>query len=234
MVAGRRPAALANRLGQTLGYHQVQPCRVSFDRSARRLIDQLVRPTPVPTHDPSPLDHNAALAACARGDQTALRALYEREHRFLMGVALRIVRDRAAAEDVLHDAFMAIWNRASTFDPARGEGRGWMCSIVRNGALSAVRASARTVSVDEELLDDLQDADPQAAPDMLDAFSMRSTLGQLDNCLARLDVAKRNCVLLAYLDGCTHAEIAERLSAPLGSVKAWIRRGMASLKECLA
>ena len=96
-----------------------------------------------------------------------------------MGVALRIVRDRAAAEDVLHDAFMAIWTRASTFDPARGEGRGWMCSIVRNGALSAVRASARTVSVDEELLDELQDADPQAAPDMLDAFSMRERLGSL-------------------------------------------------------
>jgi RNA polymerase sigma-70 factor (ECF subfamily) len=188
----------------------------------------------VPTNDPTPFDHNAALAACARGDQGALKRLYERENRFLMGVALRIVRDRAAAEDVLHDAFMAIWNRASTFDPARGEGRGWMCSIVRNGALSAVRSSARTVSVDEELLDDWQDAEPQAAPDMLDAFSMRSTLGQLDHCLERLDVAKRNCVLLAYLDGCTHAEIAERLSAPLGSVKAWIRRGMASLKECLA
>jgi len=234
MPAGRRPAASASRLKQALGYHRRQPRRVSLHRDPRRPIDPLVRPPPVPSHDPTPFDHNAALAACARGDQSALRRLYERENRFLMGVALRIVRDRAAAEDVLHDAFMAIWNRASTFDPARGEGRGWMCSIVRNGALSAVRASARTVSVDEELLDDLQDAEPQAAPDMLDAFSMRSTLGQLDHCLERLDVAKRNCVLLAYLDGCTHAEIAERLSAPLGSVKAWIRRGMASLKECLA
>lgn len=234
MPAGRRRVAPVSRWKQALGYHRRQPCRVSLHRRARRPIDPLVRPPPVPSHDPTPFDHNAALAACARGDQSALRRLYERENRFLMGVALRIVRDRAAAEDVLHDAFMAIWNRASTFDPARGEGRGWMCTIVRNGALSAVRASARTVSVDEELLDDLQDAEPQAAPDMLDAFSMRSTLGQLDQCLERLDVAKRNCVLLAYLDGCTHAEIAERLSAPLGSVKAWIRRGMASLKECLA
>lgn len=234
MPAGRRHAAPVSRLRQTLGYHRRQPRRVSLNRGSRCPIDPLVRPSPVPTNDPTPFDHNAALAACARGDQGALKRLYERENRFLMGVALRIVRDRAAAEDVLHDAFMAIWNRASTFDPARGEGRGWMCSIVRNGALSAVRSSARTVSVDEELLDDLQDTEPQAAPDMLDAFSMRSTLGQLDHCLERLDVAKRNCVLLAYLDGCTHAEIAERLSAPLGSVKAWIRRGMASLKECLA
>lgn len=237
MSVGRRQTAPATRVKghpRHLGYDGRQPCRVSHSRGARRPIDQLVRPTPVPTIEPSSFDHNAALAACARGDQAALRRLYERENRFLMGVALRIVRDRAAAEDVLHDAFVAIWTRASSFDPARGEGRGWMCSIVRHGALSAVRASARTVSVDEELLDDLQDAEPQAAPDMLDAFSMRSTLGQLDQCLERLDVAKRNCVLLAYLDGCTHAEIAERLSAPLGSVKAWIRRGMASLKECLA
>lgn len=237
MSSGRRQAAPATRARactRHLGYDGRQPRRVSLPRDFRRPIDPLVRPTPVPSNDPTPFDHNAALAACARGDQSALRRLYERENRFLMGVALRIVRERAAAEDVLHDAFLAIWNRASTFDPNRGEGRGWMCSIVRNGALSAVRASARTISVDEELLDDLQDAEPQTAPDMLDAFSMRSTLGQLDQCLERLDVAKRNCVLLAYLDGCTHAEIAERLSAPLGSVKAWIRRGMASLKECLA
>lgn len=236
MSGGRRQAAPATRARactRHLGYDGRQPRRVSLPRGSRRPIDLLVRPTPVPSKDLTPFDHNAALAACARGDQSALQRLYERENRFLMGVALRIVRERAAAEDVLHDAFMAIWSRASTFDPNRGEGRGWMCSIVRHGALNAVRASARTVSVDEELLDDLQDAEPQAAPDMLDAFSMRSTLGQLDQCLERLDVAKRNCVLLAYLDGCTHAEIAERLSAPLGSVKAWIRRGMASLKECL-
>lgn len=234
MAAGRRDRAPAARVHGTLGYDGRQPRRVSPQGGARRPIDPLVRPSPVPPNDPTPFDHNAALAACARGDQGALQRLYEREHRFLMGVAMRIVRDHAAAEDVLHDAFMAIWNRASTFDPARGEGRGWMCSVVRHGALNAVRSSARTVSMDEELLDDMQDAEPPAAPDMLDAFSMRSTLGQLDQCLERLDVAKRNCVLLAYLDGCTHAEIAERLSAPLGSVKAWIRRGMASLKECLA
>lgn len=179
-------------------------------------------------------DHNAELAACARGERSALRRLYEREGRFLLGVALRIVRERAAAEDVLHDAFVAIWSKAASFDAARGDGRGWMCSIVRHAALDAVRASGRAVGVDEDTLDALQEADPPAAPDMLDAFALRSTLGRLDDCLARLDVAKRNCVLFAYLDGCTHAEIAQRLGAPLGSVKAWIRRGLASLKECLA
>lgn len=184
--------------------------------------------------EPDAFDHDAALAACARGDRTALRRLYEREGRYLLGVALRIVRDRATAEDVLHDAFMNIWTRAATFDARRGAGRGWMYGIVRHRALDAVRAGARNVSADEDQMDALQAEDPPAAPDMAEAFALRADLGRLDDCLARLDTAKRNCVLYAYLDGCTHSEIAERLGAPLGSVKAWIRRGLTSLRECLA
>lgn len=191
-----------------------------------------VPPLPQSAHDA--FDHDAALAACARGDRAALRRLYEQEGRYLLGVALRIVRDRATAEDVLHDAFMNIWTRADTFDARRGAGRGWMYGIVRHRALDAVRSGARTVSADEEQMDALQADDPPAAPDMAEAFALRADLGRLDDCLARLDTPKRNCVLYAYLDGCTHGEIAERLGAPLGSVKAWIRRGLASLRECLA
>jgi RNA polymerase sigma-70 factor (ECF subfamily) len=188
----------------------------------------------LPPNDSEPFDHDAALAACAQGDRAALRRLYEREGRYLLGVALRIVRDRATAEDVLHDAFMNIWTRAASFDGSRGAGRGWMYGVVRHRALDAVRAGKRTVSADEDEMDAMQTEEPPAAPDMGDAFAMRAELGRLDDCLARLDTAKRNCVLYAYLDGCTHTEIAERLGAPLGSVKAWIRRGLASLRECLA
>ncbi|MCW5653846.1 MAG: sigma-70 family RNA polymerase sigma factor [Hydrogenophaga sp.] len=189
---------------------------------------------PLPASAPESFDHDDALAACARGDRSALRRLYEHEGRYLLGVALRIVRDRATAEDVLHDAFMSIWTRAASFDAGRGTGRGWIYSIVRHRALDALRAGARTESADEQDLDALQAEDPPSAPDMVDAFALRADLGRLDDCLARLDVAKRNCVLYAYLDGCTHPEIAQRLGAPLGSVKAWIRRGLASLRECLA
>ena len=189
---------------------------------------------PLHRHDAEPFDHDAALASCAQGDRAALRRLYEREGRYLMGVALRIVRDRATAEDVLHDAFMSIWTRAASFDASRGAGRAWMYGIVRHRALDAVRSGARTVSADEDEMDALQADDPPAAPDMAEAFALRADLGRLEDCLGRLDTPKRNCVLLAYLDGCTHAEIAERLGAPLGSVKAWIRRGLASLRECLA
>jgi RNA polymerase sigma factor (sigma-70 family) len=200
-----------------------------------RVFAGAARLSPLSSLPLQPFDHNALLKACAQGQRSALQRLYERECRFLMGVALRIVRDRATAEDVLQDAFVNIWNKSASFDPLRGEGRGWMCSIVRHGALDAIRSSARTVSVEEETMDALIEAgDPPSSPDMLDAFERRSTLGRLDDCLNHLDVAKRNCVLFAYLDGCTHAEIAERLNAPLGSVKAWIRRGVASLKECMA
>lgn len=204
---------------------------ISWDHGTDALFLQILLATS-PSND---FDHDAALAACARGDQGALRRLYEHEGRYLLGVALRIVRDRAAAEDVLHDAFMNIWNRADTFDPSRGAGRGWMYGIVRHRALDTVRAGARTVSADEDALDALQSGDdPAAAPGMEEAFAVRADLGRLDDCLAHLDTPKRNCVLYAYLDGCTHAEIAERLNAPLGSVKAWIRRGLASLRECMA
>lgn len=206
----------------------------SGNMGAAGVLPGVFHPGSVTARPPQPYDHNAELAACARGDQAALHRLYQQESRFLLGVALRIVRDRALAEDVLHDAFVSIWTKAGSFDPARGEGRGWMCSIVRHGALDLVRSRQRHVDVDDDTLEHLQDADLGAAPDMTDAFALRSTLGRLDDCLARLDVAKRNCVLFAYLDGCTHVEIAERLQAPLGSVKAWIRRGVASLKECLA
>lgn len=206
----------------------------SVNMAAAGMLPGVSAHRPVTARPPQTYDHNADLAACARGDQAALNRLYQQESRFLLGVALRIVRDRALAEDVLHDAFVAIWTKAGSFDPARGNGRGWMCSIVRHGALDLMRSRQRHVDVDDETLEHLQDAEAGAAPDMTEAFALRASLGRLDECLARLDVAKRNCVLFAYLDGCTHVEIAERLQAPLGSVKAWIRRGVASLKECLA
>ena len=72
-----------------------------------------------------------------------------------------------------------------------------------------------------------------AAP-MSEAFEISADIGRLDECLHRLDVAKRNSIMLAYLDGCSHSEIAKRLNAPLGSVKAWVKRGLLSLRECMA
>ena len=180
-------------------------------------------------------DYEAALRACSRGDRQALHRIYEREGRLMLGVALRIVRQRQLAEDVVHDAFMSIWTGAGSFDAARGSGRGWIYSVVRNKALNAVRDGAREVSADEEAIEAIGTGDvTNTQPDMGDAFQLRADIGRLNDCLARLDTPKRNSILYAYLEGCSHSEIAARLNSPLGTVKAWIRRGLAALRECLA
>ena len=179
-------------------------------------------------------DHDAALQACARGDREALRSIYERETRYLLGVALRIVRDRATAEDVLHDAFVSIWERASSFDASRGAGRGWIYSIVRHAALNRVRDSARETMLDEPATAHL---DAQAAfaawQESGDELARQASLGRLGHCLDSLEPARRACLLHAYVDGCSHSEIAERVKAPLGTVKAWIQRGLRALRECM-
>lgn len=200
-------------------------------------------PPPLETNTASELDlpnsfnHAQALQACARGDHQALQRIYQHESRYLLGVALRIVRQRQRqqAEDVLHDAFMNIWTKSASFDAAAGSGRGWIYSVVRNQALNAVRSSGREVSVDEETAEAL---DAQSAMtvhrDTLDAFELNATMGKLNDCMQRLEPVRRNCILYAYVDGCSHREIAERTQTPLGTVKAWIKRSMGTLRECMA
>lgn len=179
---------------------------------------------------PPRFDYEAAVLACARGEQFALRALYEREARWLLGVALRIVRDRERAEDVLQEAFMQVWQHADSYQPQLGSARGWLYTIVRHQALKAVRDPARLQVLEPEALTALSDqmaSADSAAERELDAES-------LERCLQRLDEARRACVLHAFVDGYTHEQIAARLATPLGTVKSWIRRSLASLKECLA
>jgi RNA polymerase sigma-70 factor (ECF subfamily) len=166
--------------------------------------------------DIAPFDYEAAVQACARGERFALRALYEREARWLLGVAKRIVRDRDVAEDVLQDAFIQVWQHASTFNAGLGSARGWIYTIVRHRALKELRGSGRVQAMDPQDLTDLADA--------------RQTWGAEQ----RLDAQRRACVVHAFVDGLTHEQIAQQLKTPLGTVKSWIRRSLASLKECLA
>ena len=190
-------------------------------------------PTLNPAADTA-LDHDAELQACARGDRVALQRIYESEARYLLGVALRIVRDRATAEDVLHDAFLAIWRSAASFDARRGAGRGWIYTVVRHAALNRMRSSAREVTLDEPAA---AARDAQAAieawHDNSHDLTHQAALGRLGLCLEGLEPARRACLLHAYIDGCTHSEIAARVQAPLGTVKAWIQRSLRSLRECM-
>ncbi|WPN96064.1 sigma-70 family RNA polymerase sigma factor [Pseudomonas sp. MUP55] len=170
-------------------------------------------------------DYEVCLLACARGDHRALHRLYEHDSSRLLGVALRIVRDRALAEDIVHDAFIKVWHGAHGFDPDRGSARGWVFSVTRHLALNRMRNAGRDIALSdthEEL----------AAPAEHVEFEARSA--QIHTCLAQLDPPRRQCILHAYVDGYSHSEIAQKLGTPLGTVKAWIKRSLAALRECMA
>lgn len=178
-----------------------------------------------------PFDHDAALLACARGERFALRALYEREGRWLLGVAQRIVRDVALAEEVLQEAFLQVWQRAATFDPALGSGRGWLYTVVRHQALKTVRGAPSPVdALPPETLQTLSDERQAREP----GEDRGLDTDHLERCLAGLEAERRACVVHAFVDGYTHEQIAQRLGAPLGTVKSWIRRSLVALKACLS
>ncbi|MGM0834476.1 MAG: sigma-70 family RNA polymerase sigma factor [Pseudomonadota bacterium] len=180
-------------------------------------------------------DYADALARCARGEQVALQQLYRQEGARLLGVVMRIVKDRGMAEDIVHDACLNIWQRADSFDPKRGSARTWIFSIARHLALNAIRQRDREVRVDVndpgELADD--DTYQQSLSTTAEAFDWQ-TGQQMDECLQQLETERRNCVLHAYVDGLSHAEISAHTGAPLGTVKAWIKRSLLRLRECMS
>ena len=178
----------------------------------------------------SAFDLNDALALCARGDRTALRAIYDNEAPRMLGVALRLLRRRPLAEEAVHDVFMQVWQKAASFDPARGEGRSWLYAILRNRCLNILRGESRTELVEDfepmGLVNDEEDAE---------ALMLRlSDAGNLKRCLQRLEPSRRRAITLAYIHGLSHEELAGRLGIPLGTVKSWIRRSLISLRECMA
>ncbi|MFJ4247105.1 sigma-70 family RNA polymerase sigma factor [Pseudomonas sp. NPDC089741] len=172
----------------------------------------------------STFDYEARLAACARGERAALRDLYVQEGPRLLGVAKRLVRDSALAEDIVHEAFIKIWNGAAGFDPARGSARGWMFSVTRHLALNLLRDQGRETSLGDE----------HESPGDDDGFDAQAHSARIHRCLEQLEPQRRNCILHAYVDGYSHAQIAARLDTPLGTVKAWIKRSLNALRECMA
>lgn len=171
---------------------------------------------------PQPLfDYEAHLAACARGERQALRDLYVQESPHLLGVAKRLVRDTALAEDIVHDAFLKIWAGAARFDPARGSARGWMFSVTRHLALNFIRDNRREVHGEIDVQDNTE------------TFEAQAHSSRIHLCLEQLEPARRSCILHAYVDGYSHAEISLKLGTPLGTVKAWIKRSLTALRECM-
>lgn len=184
-------------------------------------------PTRLAAPTAPPFDYEAAVEACARGERFALQMLYEREARWLLGVAERIVREREAAQDVLQEAFLLVWQRAGSYQRALGSARGWIYTVVRHRALD----EARRVRHDAPAGDAIEAV---ADTRQIEADAPAHDGGRLDDCLAALDPKKRDCIVAAFVDGYTHDQIASRVAAPVGTVKSWIRRGLLALKACLA
>ncbi|MET0609793.1 MAG: sigma-70 family RNA polymerase sigma factor [Pseudomonas caspiana] len=176
-------------------------------------------------------DYEAALDACARGERQALERLYAQESPRLLGVAQRLVRDSALAQDIVHDAFIKVWTGAASFDKTRGSARGWIFSITRHLALNAIRNNAREVQSEDE--HDEAQATLEGWNETVDSFDWRVNPGRIEFCLEQLEPVRRNCVFHAYVDGYSHQEIAQKIGAPLGTVKAWIKRSLNALRECI-
>lgn len=166
----------------------------------------------------------------ARGDRAALARLFEAESGRLLAIAQRLVRRRDLAEEVVQEVFLAAWRAASGFDAAKGSARGWLTVMTRNRALNMLRDGARMDYEDTDTLADLGDR----TADVRAAFEALSIKDALRHCLSALDASKREAVLLCYVTGLNHGEAAATMKVPLGTVKSWVRRGVASLQECLS
>jgi RNA polymerase sigma-70 factor (ECF subfamily) len=179
------------------------------------------------------LDHRliADLRSCAQGDRAAMRRLFDGEGPRLMAIAMRLLRDPVLAEEAVQDTLVKVWTRAASFEPGRGAPRAWLTMILRNTALNILRSERRQDHAADGDIEALQD---RVAVDETEAVlrSLDPTL-RLRACLEALEERRRHAILLAYVHGYSQGEIAGRAGLPLGTVKAWMRRGLGQLRECL-
>jgi RNA polymerase sigma factor (sigma-70 family) len=187
-------------------------------------------------------DLSRLLARSSLGDRAAFATLYERTSLHLFAVVLRINRDRAQAEDILQEVYVNVWRAASSFDAAQSQPLTWLTSIARNRAIDSLRrgqtrprlrtANAGLDGRDNED-DDVYDTVADGAPGPLDLLSQAAESRALAACMDKLSALQRQSVALAFYQGLSHAEVAERLRQPLGTVKSWVRRSLMILKSCL-
>lgn len=184
----------------------------------------------------------ALIAAAARGDHACFAEVYERTHLHLFGVAVRILGQGQAAEDVLQEAYVNIWKNASGYrsevDGQTLQAMTWLIAIVRNKALDALRARTRRRESELPESGDIDEDDIRStghpAPSAMQLLEQASQALHIEGCMNTLDGSHRQSLALAYYQGLSHTEVAAHMGAPLGSVKAWIRRGLEKLKGCLA
>lgn len=179
------------------------------------------------------------LARAGLGDRTAFAGLYERTSGHLFAVVLRIQRDRSLAEDLLQEVYVSVWKAAAGFDAARSQPLTWLTHIARHRAIDSLRRTATQPRTESLQVDGDGDSDSLAdrvasdTPGPLDLLGQASDARELSQCMDRLSPPQRQSVALAFFDGLSHAEVAAQLQEPLGTVKSWVRRALATLKTCL-
>jgi RNA polymerase sigma-70 factor, ECF subfamily len=173
------------------------------------------------------------LARVALRDRAAFEQVYRATCAHLLGVAFRILNQRERAEEVLQEAFINVWNNAGGFNVSVASPMTWLINIVRNKAIDTLRSGkterGSTFALDDEAM--AVAADESQQPQHLLDESLAKL--KIDACMGELGASQRQALALAYYRGMVHTEIAESLGAPLGTVKAWVRRGLDKLKGCL-
>jgi RNA polymerase sigma-70 factor (ECF subfamily) len=165
------------------------------------------------------------VAAMARGDRDAMAALYERHSGVLLGLAMRIVKNRREAEDLLHDVFLEVWRSAKDFDPKRGRVRTWLAIRMRSRALDLQKSARVSRNAGDAGLDVLVD-DAESASALGDHARIRAAL-------VELGPDQRRVLELAYFEGLSCTEIAERVAIPVGTVKSRIASGLERMRDRL-
>jgi len=169
------------------------------------------------------------IAAVAKGDEAAFERLYVATRAKLFGVVLRILRRQDLAEEVIQETYVRVWNDAGHFNPAMSSPITWMASIARNRAIDVVRKRGEASIEEGPAATDVAGDNP----DPLERREMTEELRRLLECVGRLEPDRQKLVLLAYYNGWSREQLAEKFSAPVNTVKTWLRRSMLDIRECL-
>jgi RNA polymerase sigma factor (sigma-70 family) len=186
--------------------------------------------TPTNNADTARARLQEAMQRLANGDRSALEWIYQATSAKLFGICLRILGDRSEAEDALQDVYVSLWQRAKSYDPDRASPISWLAVFARNRAIDRLRKGkvrGGAVPVDEAL--ELPDKEPLA--DAVLESGERSA--RIQHCLGTLEERQQDAIRTAFFEGTTYAELAEKRGIPLGTMKSWVRRGLAKLKRCL-
>jgi len=180
----------------------------------------------VPSADTNATSDLALVTAIRSADQGAMAALYDRYSSIVYSVGLRVLQDASAAEDVLQDIFMQLWRNPGAFDASRGNLAAWLAVITRHRAIDALRRRRHE--------NDIENVVVAVDPDLASETDRSRTMDKVRGALQTMPALQRSALEMAYFEGLTHSEIAERTGEPLGTIKTRIRTGLLSLRKALA